>query len=277
MPLHYVRRLGALGLLLTAASCAPTYLLGVHPTQPHNALVASENYAEATADSVSMALRFVAYEADWLVFEAEYHNDSHRPVTIDPAAFAQVPTRQVDAAPAAQRVRRGEWVPAAVAAASQHLPLPTLPAAPLPALDPPPGAESLQRHADAEAAKASRPDWLGLALVAVSLGVDIAGSVRSHETYAQYQTRALLHDATWAYTAISSANHLRHAATAEELAWHAAHLRDFGLRQGPLLPSQQVRGYVYLPRFDAADSLRVLAPLGRGQAALSFVQEHQRR
>jgi hypothetical protein len=38
-----------------------------------------------------------------------------------------------------------------------------------------------------------------------------------------------------------------------------------------------VRGYVYLPRFDHADGLQVLAPVGRQQVALIFVQSHRRR
>lgn len=277
MLLRSVRRLGALGLLAVAAGCTPTYLLGVHPARPHATLTTADDYAEATtADSVRMALRFVAYEPEWLVFEAEYHNDSQQPITIDPTAFAHVPSRQA-AAPSARRVGRGERVPAAVAAASQHAPFPSLPAVPLPALDPARQAEGLQQQANTEAAKASRPDWLGLALLVVSVGADMASVVRTRETQTQVQTRAALHDVAWTYNAISSANRARHAYTADALAWHAAQLRDFGLRQGTLLPGQQVRGYVFLPRFDAADSLRVLAPLGQGQAILDFAQVHQRR
>lgn len=101
MLLRSVRRLGALGLLAVAAGCTPTYLLGVHPARPHATLTTADDYAEAaTADSVRMALRFMAYEPEWLVFEAEYHNDSQQPITIDPTAFAHVPSRQA-AAPSA--------------------------------------------------------------------------------------------------------------------------------------------------------------------------------
>lgn len=265
--------------LLLAAGCTPTYLLGVHPAQTHSNLTTSEDYAEAaTPDSVRMALRFVGYEPDLLVFEVEYHNDSPYPIRIDPAAFAQAPARQLaEVAVPTRRVRRGEQVPAAVAAATQHAPWPALPAAPLPALDPVANAERLQEAADIEAAKARRPDWLGLALLAVSLGADVAGATNRRETPTQYHSRALLHNLAWSYNAVSSANRVGHAVTSEELAWRANRLREYGLRRSQLLPGQQVRGYVYLPRFDNADQLRVLAPLGQRQVALDFKQVHQRR
>jgi hypothetical protein len=81
----------------------------------------------------------------------------------------------------------------------------------------------------------------------------------------------------WAYTAISNASRVRHAATAGALAQRAELLRQYALRRVVLRPGEQVRGYVYLPRFDQADGLRVLAPVGQQQVALDFVQSHQRR
>jgi len=44
-----------------------------------------------------------------------------------------------------------------------------------------------------------------------------------------------------------------------------------------LEPGQQVRGYVFLPRFDHADGLEVLAPVGQQLHSFAFVQSHQRR
>ena len=264
-------------LLALAAGCTPTYLLGVRPAAPGTLLASAGPPAEARADSVAVALRFAGYEPDWLVFEAEYHNDSRRVYTVDPADFTAVLLRAADVLPPGRRVRRGELVPAAVAAATTHAPWPALPPRPLPALNPEPDIQNLQARANREAAKASRTDWLGIALFAVALGADIAGSTRARETYGQAQSRVALHNIAWTYNAISGGNRVRHAATAEALARRAAQLRDFALRRTSLRPGQQVRGYVYLPRFDPADGLRVLAPLGSGQAAFDFVQTHQRR
>ena len=264
-------------LLALAAGCTPTYLLGVRPAAPGTLLATDGPPAEASADSVTMALRFAGYEPEWVVFEAEYHNDSRRVCEVSPVDFAAVPARAEGVQAPGRRIRRGELVPAAVAAATTHAPWPALPPTPLPALNPEPDIQSLQARADREAAKARRTDWLGIALIAVAVGTEIAGSTRASETYGQYQSRAAISNLAWTYNAISGSSRVRHAATADMLAGRAAQLRDFALRPTRLLPGQQVRGFVYLPRFDPADGLRVLAPLGNGRAAFDFVQTHQRR
>jgi hypothetical protein len=278
MLLRYACRLLAPLLALATIGCAPSYLLGVQPAQPHTLFASGEAAAEVAADSVSLRLNFLGYEPGYLVFNAEYRNDSGRPIEIEPTAFAYAPVREAGVVPPTQRIRHGQRVPAAVAAATQQLPWPTLPPAPLPALDPEPQIAQLQDGANHEARKASRIDWVSVALFAVALGTDIASNTRRRpETYDQAQVRAVIHNAAWAYQAVSTANRARHAATAEVLAQRAGQLSEYALRRVVLQPGQQVRGYVYLPRFDHADGLEVLAPVGRRQVALSFVQSHQRR
>jgi hypothetical protein len=278
MFLRYACRLLAPLLAVATLGCAPSYLLGVQPAQPHTFFANGETVAEAAADSVALRLNFLGYESDYLVFNAEYYNDSRQSIEIVPEAFAYAPVRQAGVRPPTQRVRHGERVPAAVAAATQHLPWPALPPAPLFALNPEPQIEQLQNGANHEAQKANRTDWMGIALFAVALGTDIASSTRHRpETFDQAQTRAAIHNAVWAYQAVSTASRVRHAATAEALAQRAGQLSEYALRRVVLQPGQQVRGYVYLSRFDHADGLEILAPVGRQQVALSFVQSHQRR
>ena len=275
---RYACRLLAPLLAIAATGCAPSYLLGVQPAQPHTLFASGQPTAEAAADSVALRLNFLGYEPEYLVFNAEYRNDSGRPIAIEPTAFAYAPLREAGVVPPTQRIRHGERVPAAVAAATQQLPWPALPPAPLTALDPEPQILQLQAGANHEAQKASRPDWVSLALFAVVLGTDIASTTRRRpETIDQAQMRAVIHNAAWAYQAVSSANRVRHAVTAEVLAQRAGQLSEYALRRVILQPGQQVRGYVYLPRFDHADGLQVLAPVGRQQVVLSFVQSHQRR
>ena len=262
---------------LATASCAPSYLLGVRPATPHTLFASDQPAAIATADSVALQLNFIGYEPEWLVFNAEYRNDSRQPIDIQPVGFAYAPLREAAEVPPARRVLPGEHVAAATAAASQRAPWPALPSAPLPALDPEPQISQLQAGASREAARASRPDWMGIALFAVALGVDIASSTRRTETIDQARARAAIHDVAWTYTAISNANRVRHAATAGAMAQRADLLAQYALRRVVLQPGEQVRGYVYLPRFDQADGLRVLAPVGSRQVPLDFVQTHQRR
>jgi hypothetical protein len=278
MFVRYACRLLAPLLAVATLGCAPSYLLGVQPAQPDTLFVSGEPAAEAAVDSVALRLNFLGYEPEYLVFNAEYYNDSRRPVDIMPTAFAYAPLREAGVVPPTQRIRHGERVPAAVAAATQHLPWPGLPPAPLAALDPEPQIVQLQDGASHEARKASRTDWVGIALFAVALGTDIASSTRRRpETYDQAQARAVIHNAAWAYQAVSTANRARHAATAEALAQRAQVLSEYALRRVVLQPGQRVRGYVYLPRFDHADGLQILAPVGQRQVALSFVQSHRRR
>jgi hypothetical protein len=276
MLVRYACSLVASFLLVAATGCAPTYLLGVQPAASHSRFASDQPEAVAVADSVSLSLRFLGYEPGWVVFDAAYRNDSSQPIEITPTRFAYAPQRDESSA-AALRVRRGERVSAATAAASQHLPYPSLPLTPLAALDPEPSIEQLQTGASKEAAKASRPDWAGLALFAVALGADIASASRGSETRTQAQNREVIHNIAWAYSAVSSANRVRHAVTAETMAIRAEQFSQYALRRVQLLPGQQVRGYVYLPRFDEADGLRVLAPVGSRQVPLDFVQTHQRR
>ena len=277
MLLRYACRPLALLLALVATSCAPSYLLGVQPAAPHSFYASGQPQAEASADGVALRVSFLGYEPEWLVFNAEYRNDSPQPIEITPTAFASVPVREAGVVPPARRVQRGERVPAAVAAATQSAAWPALPPAPLPALDPDPHIEQLQAGATHEAAKASRPDWVGIALFAVALGTDIASATRRTETLGQAQSRAAIHEVAWVYNTVSSSNRVRHAATAGAMAQRADMLAQYALRRVVLQPGQQVRGYVYLPRFDQADALQVLAPVGSHQVALDFVQTHQRR
>jgi len=274
---RYFLRLPALLLAFAASSCAPTYLLGVAPAESYTLRPNGHDAAEATADSVALRLNFLGYEPDYVIFNAEYRNDSRQTIEIAPTAFGYAPVREQDAAAPARRVQRGERVAAAVAAASQGAAWPALPATPLPALDPEPAIGALENNASREAAKAARPDWVGVALFAVALGMDIASSTRSRETLAQAQTRAVVHDAAVTYQVIANAKRLHHATTADALARRAELLRQYALRRVVLRPGEQVRGYVFLPRFDQADGLDVLAPVGQQLVSFRFVQSHQRR
>lgn len=262
-----------------ATACAPSYQLGLKPAQSTNLFVEGREQAQATADSVEVRLSFVCYEASRVVFEAEYRNPTRRALVVDPAAFQYEASRQPAPAfdPKARRPKPlpGAEVTAAVAAASQSVPLPPLPPQAVPAFDPEPEITALSAKAEREAAKAARVDWLGLALTATSLVADVA-SLGKRETVAQYQSRAAIRDAAVTYNMISAANKVEHAVTSDVLRQRAALLQDYALRKVTLEPGQQVRGYLYFPRYDAADALTVKAPVGRQVVPLEFAQVRRR-
>ena len=278
----YFRSLRWLALAGLVTACAPTYQLGLKPAKPSGLFAEGREQAQAVADSVEVRLSFVCYEPTRVVFEAEYRNPTHRSLVVDPAAFRYQPSRLPAPAPTpgqkAKRPKplRGAEVTAAVAAASAWLPLPPLPSKGIAAFDPEPEITSLRATADREAAKAARIDWFGLALGLASIATDVA-SISKRETVAQYQSRAAIHDAAVAYNVISAANKVEHAVAADVLQQRAAHLQDYALRKVTLEPGQQVRGYLYFPRYDAADGLVVKAPVGSNVAPMEFVQVRRRQ
>ena len=280
MQVFTLRPLRWLALAGLASSCAPTYQLGLKPTQSTGLYAEGREQAKAVADSVEVRLSFVCYEPTRVVFEVEYRNPTTRSLVVDPAAFQyeanRLPTPAFD--PKARRPKPlpGAQVSAAVAAASMALPLPPLPPKPVAAFDPEPEITALRANANKEADKASRIDWLGLALGVASIATDVA-SIGKRETVAQFQSRAAIHDVAVAYGMISAATKVEHAVAAEVLQQRAAHLQEYALRKVTLAPGQQVRGYLYFPRYDAADALVVKAPVGTRVVPLEFAQVRKRQ
>ncbi|MDO7848183.1 hypothetical protein Q5H92_17585 [Hymenobacter sp. M29] len=280
MPPFYLRPLCWLALVGAATACAPTYQLGLKPTKSTGLFAEGREQAQAVADSVEVRLSFVCYEANRVVFEAEYRNPTRRSLVVDPAAFQYEANRVAAPAPDPKAKRPkplpGAEVTAAIAAASMALPLPPLPPQAVPAFDPEPEISALRTKADKEAQKAARVDWLGLALGAASLATDIA-SIGSRETPAQYQNRAAIHDAAVTYNVISSAVKVEHAVAADVLQQRAVMLQEYALRKVTLEPGQQVRGYLYFPRYDAADGFVLKAPVGSSVVPLEFAQVRKRQ
>ena len=278
----YLRALPLLALFGLATACAPTYQLALLPARPTGLFVEGREQAQAVLDSVDVRLRFVCYEPTRVVFEADYRNPSHRALVVDPAAFRYEASRlPAPALVPGQKLKRpkplpGTEVTAAVAAASASLPLPPLPPQPVAAFDPEPEITALHDRAAREAAKAERIDWFGMALSVASLATDVA-SISKRETPAQYQSRAAIHDAAITYSAVSAATRIEHAVAAEVMQQRASQLQNYALRKVTLAPGQQVRGYLYFPRYDAADGFVIRAPVGISIAPLEFAQTRVRR
>jgi len=276
----YLRSVCFLALVEFATGCAPIYQLGLKPTRATGLFAEGREQAQAQADSVEVRLSFVCYEPTRVVFEAEYRNPTRHALAVDPAAF-QYEASRLPAPAIGPKARRpkplpGTEVTAAVAAASLALPLPPLPPRAVAAFDPEPEITALRAKAGSEATKAARFDWLGLALGAASLATDVA-SIGKRETQAQYQSRTAIYDAAVTYSVISTAAKIKHAVAADVLQRRAAQLQEYALRKVTLEPGQQVRGYLYFPRYDAADGFVVRVPVGSSIAPLEFAQTRVRR
>ena len=281
MGLSTLRSACVLVLVGLATACAPTYQLGLRPVQATNLWAEGREQAQAVADSVEVRLSFVCYEPTRVVFEAEYRNPTNRALVVAPAKFQYVASRVPELpAPVGHQPKRpkplpGAEVTAAVAAASMALPLPPLPPADVAAFDPEPEIAALHERAESEAAKAARVDWLAVVLTVASVATDVA-SIGKRETAGQAQSRDAVHAAAVTYSAISTATKIEHAIAAETMQQRAANLQEYALRKVTLGPGQQVRGYLYFPRYDAADALVVKAPVGNCVVPLEFTQVRKR-
>jgi len=282
MRLFTQRSLQVLAVAGLATACAPTYQLALKPARATNLFVEGREQAQAVADSVEVRLSFVCYEPTRVVFEAEYRNPTRHALVVEPAAFRYEATRlPAPAAVPGVKPRRPKPLPGAevtawTAAASASLPLPALPPRPVAAFDPEPEITALHDRAESEAAKAARIDWFGVALGVASLATDVA-SLGKRDTQSQYQSRAALHEAAMTYSAVSAATKIEHAVAAEVMQQRAANLQEYALRKVTLEPGQQVRGYLYFPRYDAADGLVVRAPVGHTGVPLEFTQVRKRQ
>ena len=273
--------LGGLLMVLTT-SCAPILQLNVKPAQATDQWAEGREQAVGAADSVETRLSFVCYEPSRLVFEAEYRNLSRRAVVVAPEAISCAPSREnklpVLSGTRVVKPAFGQQLSATQAAAvwpSAQAVAP-LPAAPLPAFDPEPEIRQLTENAEALARRAARIDWLGVALSVTSVVADVA-SIGQRETVSQVQSRAALSDIALTYNVASAANKVQQAVTADVLHARAMNLQEYALRKVTLAPGQQVRGYVYLPRFDTADGLLLRLPVRDNAAVLlPFAQTRQR-
>jgi hypothetical protein len=277
----YVRPMRWLALAGLVTACAPTYQLALQPARSTGLYAEGREQAQAVADSVEVRLSFVCYEPTRVVFEAEYRNPTRRSLVVDPAAFKYEANRLPTPGAPGRKAKRpkplpGAEVTAAVAAASMSLPLPPLPPQAVAAFDPEPEIIALKERADKAAQRAARIDWLGLALGAASIATDVA-SIGKKETEAQYQSRAAIHDAAAAYNTVSAAVKIEQAVAAEVMQQRAAMLQDYALRKVTLAPGEQVRGFLYFPRYDAADGFVVKAPVGSGVVPLEFAQVRKRQ
>ncbi|OGX85816.1 hypothetical protein [Hymenobacter glacialis] len=278
----YLRPCCLLALTALATACAPTYELALKPARPTGLFANGHEQALTVADSVEVRLSFVCYEPTRVVFEAEYFNPTRRPLIVDPAAFQYQASRlPAPAAAPDQRAKRpkplpGDEVTAAVAAASMALPLPPLPPREVSAFDPEPEITSLRERAEREADKAARIDWFGVALSVASIATDVA-SIGKNETRSQAESRTAIRDAAVTYSAVSAAAKIGHAVAAEVMQQRAANLQEYALRKVTLQPGHEVRGYLYFPRYDAADALVVRAPVGSTMVPLEFAQKRTRR
>ena len=236
-----------LTLAAVLPACGPAYFLAMHPSAGSGTWVNGAEITRQQHDSLEVRLSFVRYEATRLVFEADVRNLSRHDFTVNPSEFS------------AQSVATQP-----VASSGSASPLPSRRAA----FDPEPAIQQLQQRVETEAAAATKVSFAEV-LTGLSHTVENVASIKQTETKEQIAARETRHrNENGAY----DRERLQAAAAAEQHRAELAELRTYALRRTTVAPGHAVRGYVYFPRADWADVIRVAAPGLAPGTTLDFTQ-----
>lgn len=241
------RSLAAMVVTSLLTACGPTYFLSMHPSEGSGMWADGSETARQLHDSVDVRLGFVRYEVGRMVFEADLRNNTQRPLTIGPTDFSFQPI-------ATQ--------PVASTAAAPYMP------SRLSAFDPEPQIQGLTSQIAQESEAATK---VTTAEVLTSLGhvVENLASLKKTETKEQIAARESNQQSENDYY---TRQRLEAAAAADQHRAQLDELQHQSLRRNTVEPGQRVRGYVYFPRVDLADVIRVSAPGLAAGTTLDFTQ-----
>lgn len=237
----------AVTLAAALPACGPSYFLTMHPSSGSGTWVDGAEIARQQHDSLEVRLSFVRYEGSRLVFEAELRNRSGRDFTVSPTDFYVQPV-------ATQPV-------ASTAAA------PALPGR-LTAFDPEPSIQELHQRIETEAAEATKVSTAEV-LTSLSHTVENVAAIKKKETREQVNARE---NRQQNENASFDSQRLRAAVAAEQHRAQLAELQGQALRRTTIETGRAVHGYVYFPRADMADIIRVSAPGLAPGTTLDFAQ-----
>ena len=243
----FTRTLAALAVASALTACGPSYFLTMHPRTGSGMWADGFETARQLHDSVDVRLSFVRYEADRMVFEVDFHNNTRRPLTVGPTDFSFQPV-------ATQPV-------ASTAAA------PSLPSR-LSAVDPEPHIQGLTSQVAQESETATKVTTNEV-LTSLSHAVEDLAALKKKETKEQVQAREVRQQSE---NDTFTRQRLEAAAAADQHRAQLDELRHQSLRRNTLEPGQRLRGYVYFPRVDLADVIRVSAPGLADGTTLDFTQ-----
>ncbi|GAA4034011.1 hypothetical protein GCM10022409_17890 [Hymenobacter glaciei] len=239
--------LASLTLAAALPACGPSYFLTMHPSSGSGTWANGAEIARQQHDSLEVRLSFVRYEASRLIFEAELRNRSGHDFTVSPTDFYLQPVATQPVASTA--------------------PAPVLPGR-LTAFDPEPNIQELRQRIEVESAEATKVSAAEV-LTSLSHTVENVAAIKKKETKEQISARE---NRQQNENASFDSQRLRAAAAAEQHRAQLGELEGQALRRTTLETGRAVRGYVYFPRADMADVIRVSAPGLAPGTTLDFTQ-----
>lgn len=241
------RSLTAIAVTSLLTACGPTYFLSMHPSEGSGVWADGSETARQLHDSVDVRISFVRYEVGRMVFEADLRNTTRRPLTVGPTDFYFQPV-------ATQ--------PVASTAPALYMP------SRLSAFDPEPRIQGLTSQVAQESEAATKVSTNEV-LTNLSHVVEDLASLKKTETKEQIAARETKQQSENNYY---TRQRLEAAAAADQHRAQLDELQHQSLRRNTLEPGQRVRGYVYFPRVDLADVIRVSAPGLAAGTTLDFTQ-----
>ncbi|QNE38737.1 hypothetical protein F1C16_03790 [Hymenobacter sp. NBH84] len=234
------------------SACGPSYFLTMKPTAADTIWYEGREMMLQEQDSMLVQMSFVRYEGRELVFEAVVENGSSQPILVAPEQFYYQPV-VTQAATAGTATN----VPGRVAA-----------------IDPEQRMQQLETQLAYESKEATKVSF-GELLTTLSHITENVASIKKEETEKEIDEREERQQSERDYYT----NHrIDHSIAADQVRYTKEEVEQRLLRKNTLPPGQYIRGYVYFPRTDAADVIRVVVPVNEQQpATFDFTQDRTKQ
>jgi len=246
-----LQRLSILSVGGLLSACGPSYFLTMKPTAENTIWYEGREMVLQEQDSMLVQMSFVRYEGKELVFEAVVENGSSQPILVAPEQFFYQPVT-TQAATAGTPTN----VPARVAA-----------------IDPEQRMRQLETTLAYESKEATKVS-LGELLTTLGHITEDVVSIKKKETDEEVDEREQRQQSERNYY---TNQRLEHSIAADQVRYKKEEVEQRLLRKNTLPPGQYIRGYVYFPRTDVADVIRVVVPVGEQPATFDFTQSRMKQ
>ena len=246
-----LQRLSILSVSGLLSACGPSYFLTMKPAAENTTWHEGREVVLQEQDSVVVQISFVRYEGKELVFEALVENNSAQPILVAPAQFFYQPVT----------------TQAAVAGTPTSVP------GRVAAIDPEQRMRQLETTLAYEAKEATKVSF-GELLTTLSHITENVASIKKTETDEEIDEREQRQQSEQDYY---TNQRLEHSIAADEVQYKKEEVGQRLMRKNTVPPDEYIRGYIYFPRTDAADVIRVVVPVSKQPITFDFTQNRMKQ
>lgn len=246
----------ALGVVsaLGLSGCASSKYLQLTPVTGDVAHVEGRMVTKAEVDSLVVVASFEREDMEYLAMDIEIKNKSSRPVRVDPVNFRYV------ALTASEDTLRESHNPALVVART--------------AADPTAEGERVKSKVAREERRLKTARIINTVLLVATVASDISSSTRRQSVESRFQNRVAHNNAYQLIQAKRVIDHGVFADRMQQYGFETYRWSELALQRTYIEPGESVRGFVYLPKANAAQFIRLNYPVSeQSQVSLVFSQE----